>query len=216
MINLVFLGLVLGLLLLAIRAGGIKLGAGLVCWLVVLAGLAHSGFLAQFEALPPRLPLVLAPALVAVVLLSRRAMALPQVWLIGFQSFRVVMELILWLLYREGRIPIQMTFEGRNFDILAGLSAPIVAWGVARRGWSQKVVGVWNAVCLLLLANIVIVALLSTPGPLRQFHNEPTNTIVAAWPFVWLPGFVVPCALFGHLSLTRILRATSRNMVLEA
>jgi hypothetical protein len=216
MAELVFLGLVAGLFVLAVRAGGARRGLGIACWLVVLAGLARSGFLAQFDALPPHLLVALAPAIVAVVLLAAKVKALPVVWLVGFQSFRVLMELILWQLYREGRIPVQMTFEGRNFDILAGLSAPVLAWGVARRGWSGRVLEVWNAVSMILLLNIVLVALLSVPGPLRQFHNAPANTIIAAWPFVWLPGFVVPCALFGHLHLARILRTASRTTTMEA
>lgn len=54
--------------------------------------------------------------------------AAPPAWLVGFQAFRMVMELILWLLYKGGAIPVQMTPEGLNFDVLAGLTAPAVAY----------------------------------------------------------------------------------------
>lgn len=216
MAELTFLVLVVGLLALAARAGGARVGIALGVWLGLLALIAWSGFLTNYEALPPRLPLVALPALIGVVLLARRTETLPLGWLIGFQSFRVVMELVLWQLFREGRVPVQMTFEGQNFDILVGLSAPLVAWGVTKWGWSHKALALWNFASLLLLVNIVVIAVLSVPGPLRQFHNEPANTIVASWPFIWLPGFVVPCALFGHLSVTRILRRKSRTTSPEA
>ena len=61
----------------------------------------------------------------------------------------------------------------------------------------------WNALGLALLATIVAVAFLSTPSPLRVFANEPANTIVAAFPYVWLPAFLVQGALFGHLLVFR-------------
>jgi len=64
----------------------------------------------------------------------------------------------------------------------------------------------WNIVGLLVLANIVVVAVLSTPYPFRYFMNEPGNTIVFNFPFVWLPSFVVPFALLLHLiSIRRLI-----------
>jgi len=44
------------------------------------------------------------------------------------------------------------------------------------------------------------------PTPLRAFANEPASTFAASWPWVWLPAFLVPAALFGHLLAFRKLR----------
>lgn len=183
-----------------------KVALGLGLWLALLAGLALAGFYADFDARPPRALLVLGPPLLALAWLSRsRAVGellrhTPPGWLVGAQSFRVLMEIILWLEFLGGAIPVQMTFEGRNWDILAGLSAPFVGWWLARTAGAGRALAIiWNVLSLALLLNIVGVALLSAPLPFRVFLNEPANTIIAYFPFVWLPGFVVPVALGLHL-----------------
>jgi hypothetical protein len=68
-------------------------------------------------------------------------------------------------------------------------------------------VTLWNALGLLLLANIVTVAVLSAPSPLRVFRNAPANSWVAHAPWVWLPAVLVQAALFGHLLVFRALRS---------
>jgi hypothetical protein len=91
-----------------------------------------------------------------------------------------------------------MTFEGRNWDILVGLTAPLVALVLTRKpllGFAK----LWNIAGLLILGNIVGVALLSAPLPFRVFLNEPANTIIAEFPFVWLPSVLVPIAYTLHL-----------------
>jgi hypothetical protein len=37
-----------------------------------------------------------------------------------------------------------------------------------------------------------------SPGPLQQIFTKPDATIVAHWPYVWLPAFLVPLAYAGH------------------
>ncbi len=183
-------------------------------WLLLTAGLAFSGILQDWSALPPRMALVILPPLVALVLLlrSRRVGALLDVlplWaLVAPQVFRVLVEVLLWLLYEQGRLPIQMTFEGRNWDIVVGLTAPLVAWLAARKpAGIELALVIWHIAGLLILSNIVVVALLSTPSPLRQFWNEPANTVIADFPWVWLPGVLVPVAYTLHaLALRQLLR----------
>ena len=63
----------------------------------------------------------------------------------------------------------------------------------------------WNLVGLALLINIVTIAVLSAPLPIRMFHNEPANTLVAFFPYIWLPTFLVQAALGGHLLVFRYL-----------
>jgi hypothetical protein len=56
---------------------------------------------------------------------------------------------------------------------------------------------------MAILLNIVIVAVLSTPVPFRVFMNEPANTVILSFPFVWLPTVVVPIAFLGHIASLR-------------
>jgi hypothetical protein len=174
-------------------------------WLAVVAGLALSGVLRDFDARPPRITLIVVPALLACVVIAlaplggRLAGGLPVAWLIGFQAFRVPVELVLHRLFTEGVLPVQMTWEGRNLDVLTGLAALPVAWLASRDRLPRWGAVAFNVAGLALLANIVVVAILSMPYPFRRFLEGPGNEVVFDWPFAWLPAFVVPAAFLGHL-----------------
>jgi len=182
---------------------------------VVIGGsllLAARGTLRNFAPFPaPVMRLIAATTLVTVVLASgpfggRMAKGLPLGGLVGFQGFRVLVELALFALHREGMIPVQMTFEGRNFDVLSGLTALGVGALVWRGHASRGLVLAWNVLGLGLLLNIVVVALLSMPTRLRIFDAGPPSVLVANAPFVLLPTLLVQAALFGHLLVFRRLK----------
>jgi hypothetical protein len=178
-----------------------KIIIGLLVWLLLVSGLSLSGFLQDFSTFPPRMFIVLVVPLVTIVAITFSSplkeilMNIPPHNLIRLQVFRVFVEILLWILFLENLVPKQMTFEGMNFDIVAGLSAPLIAYLFQH---NKKVVIVWNIVCLGLLINIVTVAVLSLPTPLRYFMNEPANTMVAYFPITFLPAFLVPLAYTLH------------------
>jgi hypothetical protein len=124
--------------------------AGLCLWLGATAALAQSGVLANWTVLPPRWPLLPLTALVTLLLLSlthtfRRLLAVVPSWQpVALQTFRVGVDLAFWRLHAEGVAPIQVTFEGRKFDALVGLTAPVVAAGIAA-GWvGPRMAIAWN------------------------------------------------------------------------
>ena len=174
-------------------------------WLAATAWLASAGVLADWTARPPRIPLLPLTFLATTVLLGRtgrfRALveATPRPWPLLAQTFRVPVELTLFSLYATGRAPVQITFEGRNLDILVGLTAPLMAWWVWRRRASPALVVGWNVLGLLILANTVVTVLTSTPGPLHQPWPGAPFTAIAAWPLVWLPAFLAPLAVALHV-----------------
>lgn len=188
-------------------------GILLLLWLSVISVGAQVGFFGRFDTTPPRIMLVIAVPMVAIIalLFSKKFYAIllriPPAWLFYLQSFRILMELILWIGYKGGFVPIQMTFEWLNFDIIVGLTAPMAGFTFFGRRRFLRFEGViWNIFGLALLLNIVTIALLSAPVLFRVFFNEPANTFVAAWPFIWIPGFIVPTALALHLfSLRQLL-----------
>jgi len=177
----------------------------LVMWLIFLKVISTKHILDQWSLMPPRLMIILLPPLIVTILIASSKKTgellknIPTHWMIYVQSFRILMEVILLLLFVEKIIPVQMTFEGRNFDILVGITALITGTGVMKNKISPKGIIAWNMFGLILLANIVIVAVLSTPLPIRTFMNEPANTVIAYFPFVWLAGFVVPVAYSLHV-----------------
>lgn len=185
--------------------------AGLIValWLGTSALIANSGILLEFTHRPP--PFVLMAfgftAATAILALSpvggRLVKGVNIGWLIGFQAFRIPVELWLHRLYQEGVVPVQMTYSGRNFDIISGLLGLALGLWALKSQPSRWAIWLYNVVGLVLLVNIVTIAILSTPTSLRQFFNEPANTFVAHWPFVWLPAFLVQAAWFGHLLVFR-------------
>jgi hypothetical protein len=196
------------------RAGGRPLIAPALAllWLGVSALLGNSGVLQQFDHVPPPLLLfaggyALATAILAFSSIGTRLVnGLDIHWLIGFQAFRFPLELLLHRLYQENVIPVQMTYAGRNFDILSGILAIAIFVWASVGSPPRWAVWAFNLIGLALLINIVTVAILSAPTPLRQFWNEPANTFVAYTPYVWLPAFLVQAAWFGHLLVFRWLK----------
>jgi len=186
----------------------------ITAWVALLGYLSLAGYFANFRSLPPRiLPALLLPLLAGLLFLRsagpRDPLArTPPQWLIYAQSFRILMELILWALFLQHRAPSIMTFEGRNADILVGLTAiPLGYLCFVRRRWSPRVAFWWNVAGILILLNVVVHAQLSTPSPLRVFVTDPPVTFIAYWPYILLPGFLVPLAWLLHaaslIQLTR-------------
>jgi len=191
----------------AARTQAVTATGAAALWLAVTGALAASGVL-RFASPPTMLPVF--PAVIAtaiVIALSpvggRLAMSLPLAALIGFQSFRIAVELLLHRAYTEGLMPVQMSYSGRNLDIVTGITAVAVALWLGRGRRSSRVVFAWNTVGVLLLLNILIVALLSAPTPMRVFMNEPANIWVTRAPWVWLPTVLVLAAVMGHALVYR-------------
>ncbi len=174
-------------------------------WLAVTAALANAGVVSDWTARPPRVPLLPLTFLGTSLLLGRTATvralvgATPRAWPVLAQTFRVPVELTLFALYAAGRAPVQVTFEGRNLDILVGLTAPLMAWWVWRRRASPALVVGWNVLGLAILANTVVTVLTSTPGPMHRPWPGAPFTALAAWPLVWLPAFLAPLAVLLHV-----------------
>ncbi|WP_416866060.1 MAG: hypothetical protein ACMVP2_27945 [Imperialibacter sp.] len=181
-------------------------------WITIISGVALSGFFSDFSTFPPRLlmaPLIPIISITVVTLfgkLDNLLIQVPPSWIMYLQTFRLPVEILLWMLFMQNLLPAQMTFEGRNWDILVGLTAipaGLVCFGQHRFKTSFAIA--WNIGGLLLLLNIVTVAVLSMPTPFRVFMNDPANEIVATFPFVLLPGILVPLAFSLHvLSLRQV------------
>lgn len=140
------------------------------------------------------------PARTRSALGARLAAGLP---LVGFHAFRLPLELILHEAFEAGLMPVQMSYEGLNFDVLTGLSAIVVAALLATGRAGLRLARLWNIAGFLFLLNIVANAILSMPGPLRRFANDPPNVWVSRAPWVGLPAVMVLAALAGHLILFR-------------
>ena len=198
------------------EAGAIKrarqVGVQWAAFVLALSGsLAAVGVLRDFSTVPPPFALVLFPVTILTFIMAlssfgaRLSKGLPLWALVGFQAFRLPVELILLSLYQEGRLPKRMTFEGDNFDIVTALTAIVVAGLLYKNKAGKGLVLAWNILGLLLVSTIATIGILSTPF-FRVFQEGPANRIMAEFPFVWVPVIFVQAALFGHLLVFRALR----------
>ena len=181
---------------------------GTLLYLIIPGVLASRGLIDSYDPFPIPMAVVLVATGITIWFArssfgERLAGALPLAALVGFQVFRIPVELLLHQLWKEGIIPQAMTFSGWNFDILTGLSAGILGFVLARGRVNRVLLRAWNAVGLLLLLTIVAIATLATPVLDSAIFEGPRNTLPGTFPFVWLPTVLVQLALLGHLLLFR-------------
>ncbi len=176
-------------------------------WLIFTAILAKGEFFEDTASFPPRIALIgIIPSVIFIVFLfvayrSSFIEKLPLRTLTALHIIRIPVEIVLLWLFQSGSVPRSMTFEGNNFDILSGITAPIICF-IAFRGKkvNRPVLIVWNLLALGLLVNIVVSAIISFPSPMQQLSLDQPNTAIMYFPLVWLPTVVVPIVLFSHLA----------------
>jgi hypothetical protein len=184
----------------------VKVVAVVLIWLVIVAVAALSCFFLDTKSVPPHFAFLLGPPVLAIAFLFVSSKGrkwidgFGQKWLTWLHVVRIPVEVVLlWLCIYE-KVPQLMTFEGRNFDIVSGLTAPFVAYfGYTKVKLSRAVLLGWNFICLGLLLNIVLNAVLSAPFSFQRFGFDQPNIALFYFPFVWLPGFIVPVVLLSHL-----------------
>jgi hypothetical protein len=182
----------------------------IVIWLLLQGSIAYSGFYLVSRAMPPRFVLVIGPPLIAILVLfflpkGRKFLdSLDIEWLTYLHIVRIPVEVTLYFLFLHKLVPQLITFEGTNPDILSGLTVPVIAYFVFyKQKFGKKILLIWNFICLCLLFNVVSTAILAAPFAFQQFSFEQPTIGVLYFPFVWLPGFIVPAVLFSHLAVIR-------------
>jgi hypothetical protein len=187
----------------------------MILWMAVQFFSGNSNFYINASSGPPRVVFLIFPPLILITLLFIvpqgrifiNNLKIKELTLL--HAIRIPVEIALFFLYLSKTIPEIMTFEGRNFDIIAGLTAPIITYfGFNKNKISDKLLIVWNVICLGLLLNIVRLALLSSKTPFQQFGFDQPNIAIGHFPFNWLPSVIVPLVLFSHLVVIR--RLSSR------
>ena len=194
-----------------------KLLTVVLAWMTLQGAVAATGFFTVTNTIPPRLVLLLAVPLagITVTLLTSKGKSfvdgfdLKQLMLI--HTIRIAVEIVLFLLFLNRVMPRLMTFEGRNFDLIAGISAPLMYYyGFVKRKVSPTGIVAWNIICLGILFFTVGNAILSAPTPFQKFGFDQPTVAVLYFPFVWLPGVVVPLVIMSHLLTIRSLLKTKR------
>jgi hypothetical protein len=190
----------------------------LLGWLVLQSLLSISGFYKLANTVPPRFPLLVMPPffMIAGLFITSRGKqfidGLNIKTLALLHVARVLVELVLFWLFVARAVPVLMTFEGRNFDVVSGLSAPLVYYfGFVKKQLSKAFILVWNVICLALVVNVAFYAVLSSPTKFQQFAFDQPNIALGYFPFVLLPSLLVPLVVFAHLvSIRQLLSNKSK------
>ncbi|MBC6998931.1 hypothetical protein [Cytophaga sp. FL35] len=196
--------------------------SAILIWMAVVGVLGYLGFYRVQNTIPPRFIFLLAPGILFAIVYflstknNRIGNAQNLRWLTLLHTIRIPVEIVLYCIFIEGLIPGLMTFEGYNYDILSGISAPIIYYTVFVKKWiGTRGLLIWNLICLGLLINVLTIAVLSALTPIQQLAFDQPNIGVTYFPFVWLPAVIVPIVLYSHLVSIRIL-LNSRNIQTEA
>jgi len=186
----------------------------LVLWPIYVGWISIGDFFLQM-GFPPRVPMFLVlPCLIMTTFFFASGYyknmidVIPLSWVIYFQAFRIGMELLLFGLFMENVLPWAATFEGYNFDIGIGITAPIMGFLVAKgRLYKWAIVG-WNILGILTLATVATIINTYAYRP-WVFHE--TATILGKgfgrFPYTYFASCFLPSGLFMHIfSLVKVAR----------
>jgi len=191
----------------------IMLAAGLLSWHLYIFLLGSSGFLADLS-FPPRFVLVMIlPAFLFTGFFlhkhrkSNWIQSIPYQWLPAYQSFRIIIETIFVYTVAAGLLHENVTIQGYNYDMVFASTALVVAF-IAYRSKSipKKLLVIWNYTGLVVIA--IIIFLFQTTVYLPEMYGPdtaPFPTDFGMYPYVLVPGFLMPSAVFIHvLSLVQL------------
>lgn len=184
----------------------------LVVWLAYITGISLTCVF-TIVSMPPRIPLLLVfPAfLLFLYFFTGRKFkkfieATPAALPVYIQSFRIAVELLILSLFLNGLLPVSATFEGYNFDVVIGITAPVMGFLVAKGLVHRAIVLLWNIAGLTTLLIVVVILLTQAYFPSAWHSNQSTlPKALGVFPFTLLAGFFMPVAVFLHvLSLFRV------------
>ena len=177
----------------------------LVGWflLALVLGLADA-----YKAAPDRTPTIqygiFIPFLIGAWLIWRSPAvgriidAVPQPWIVGVQLYRAL-GVIFLVLYATNKMPGLFAWPAGVGDVAVGLLAPVVALAYARD--ARRNVGrvtAWNVLGILDLVVAITTGFITSPSTL--FSYEPPNELIAIFPLVLIPVYLVPLSVLLHLA----------------
>lgn len=178
----------------------------MIVWAIIQSIIANSGFYLISNTIPPRFLLMVGPPMVSILLIFVTKKGKNFISTFDLKTLtilhvvRIPVELVLYSLFLQKLVPELMTFSGRNWDILSGISAILVYLFIIKKDKINTTLALsWNFICVGLLLNIVISAVLSAPFAFQQFAFEQPNIGVLLFPYNLLPSVIVPIVLFSHL-----------------
>lgn len=172
-------------------------------WIIIVGILSVFDFFKNTATIPPRLFLFIIPvfAFLTYMYVRTESKNLNLKYLTAIHIVRIPVEIILFDLFLQKKIPMIMTFKGWNYDILMGISAVLVLLMIFiyQEKYKKSILKIWNIMGLVFLLIIVLTAILSAPTPFQQLSFDQPNVAILAFPYSFLPTIIVPIVCFSHL-----------------
>ncbi len=178
----------------------------IIIWSLIQSFLSFTGFYEKTNLIPPRFLFVLIPIFITLMYgLTKK----PLSWIIEnknikFSTFihtvRFPVEIVLLYLFLYNMMPKLMTFEGRNFDILAGITAPIIGILFLKKSIGRNALIVWNVIGLFLILFVFANEILSSELPIQIFGFEQPTKAPNYFSYILLPATVVPIVIYSHIT----------------
>jgi hypothetical protein len=185
----------------------------LLMWLMFQSTLSLNKWYMDRNSMPPNMAF---PLITSIVIISCLFLLRPgKRWientsihmLTWIHIVRIPVELCLFWLAGSKQLPWSMTFHGMNYDIIFGITAPIMALLYFRyHKISAKGMIIWNILGLISVLLVVIRGIGAVPSPIQAWDFEQPNYAVLHFPFIWLPSFIVPIVVLAHLVAIRRFR----------
>ena len=160
---------------------------------------------------------LLTPILVGVLLfwswpLLRRALAVvPNEWMVGIQFYRAL-GVIFLILYAAGRLPGLFALPAGIGDVSVGLLAPFVAIAYTRSpDRAAHRVRLWNLLGIADLVIAVTMGFVTSPSPLQLAAFDRPSVLIAIFPLVLIPVYMVPLSILLHFASLRQLRKPEKS-----
>lgn len=180
---------------------------GLLVWNFYLYLVAESGIVQDFTLPPKGMMALILPAFIftGLFIYFNRKEAwignIPPHWLIYYQTFRILIELLFVASVAEGVLHSNVTIEGYNFDLIFACTAPIIGY-ILQQDYIKyrKLALAWNYLGLGVIASIIFVFITTIFFP--GFYGSETQLMPKAfgtYPYVIVAGFLMPSAVFMHV-----------------
>ncbi|MEL6864888.1 MAG: hypothetical protein AAFP19_10725 [Bacteroidota bacterium] len=186
---------------------------GLCLWHLYLFLLGSSGYLTDLSFPPRFVTMMILPAFLFTGLFLARhrksqwIQSIPPYWLAAFQSFRLIIESLFVFTLAAGLLHKNVTIEGYNYDMVFASTAPIVAFLAYRsKVLPKNLLKIWNYAGLLVIASIIILFTTTIYFPaIYGPDTAPFPNDFGWYPYILVPGFLMPLAVFIHiLSLVQL------------
>ena len=173
--------------------------------------LSYTGFYLNSSGTPPRIALAVLPPLILIVFVLTTRRGKKFIRRLNLKTLhllhivRIPVEICLYWLSLRKAVPELITFAGNNWDIITGITVPIlyVTCFKGREVRSVNLLFGWNIIGLVMLGSAVVNSILSVPTVFQQHAFEQPNIAILYFPFVWLPCFIVMVLLFSHLVMIK-------------